>query len=69
MWKYKIGSVIRENDIISAGRVPRWGHVIGFSRVEYDDGYAVILKVRWDDGTETRISPGNVLLEDELKNG
>ena len=67
MWKYKIGAVVRENDIISAGRIPRWGHIIGFSRVEYDDGlYDVLLKVRWDAGTETRINRGNVVIEHDL---
>ena len=63
MWKYKIGTVVREKDGTHRGMYsglearPMFGHVIGFS----SNGYEAILRVRWDDESERSIHPSNVL--------
>ena len=71
MWKYKIGTVVREKerDMLGLGLYsekdskPMFGHVIGFYRVEYQDFFETILIVRWEDGSEKSIHPTNVLIE------
>jgi hypothetical protein len=68
MWKYKIGTVVREIDggwVKSFGfrARPMFGHVVGFDQTPDE----AILLVRWDDGSEQRIHPSNVLTEDEVE--
>ena len=71
MWKYKIGTVVREKarDALGLGLYsekdskPMFGHVVGFDRVEYDHCYETILRARWEDGSEGSIHPTNVLIE------
>jgi hypothetical protein len=73
MWKYKIGTVVRqktpnENYIHrKKTRMMMFGHVIGFSQVEYDQYYETILVVKWEDGSEQRIHPNNVFTEEDTK--
>ena len=65
MWKYKIGTVVREKDGSHGGMYsrraarPMFGHVIAFD----SNGYEAILRVRWDDESERSIHPNNVLTE------
>jgi hypothetical protein len=81
MWKYKIGTVVREKERDALGlglysekdSKPMFGHVVGFDRVEYDHSeivydhcYETILRVRWEDGSEKPIHPTNVLVEGDL---
>ena len=67
MWKYKIGTVVREKDGSHSGMYsgrearPMFGHVIGFS----SNGLESILRVRWDDESERSIHPSNVLTEED----
>jgi hypothetical protein len=67
MWKYKIGTVVREKDgscngmYTGADTRPMFGHVIGFD----SNGFESILRVRWDDESERSIHPSNVFTEDE----
>jgi hypothetical protein len=71
MWKYKIGTVVREKERHTLGlnryskkvSKPMFGHVIGFDRVEYQDFFETILVVKWEDGSEKSIHPTNVLIE------
>ena len=66
MWKYKIGTVVREKDGSHGGMYsgraarPMFGHVIGFSSNVLTEA---ILRVRWDDESERSIHPSNVLTE------
>lgn len=67
MWKYKIGTVVREKDGSHNGLYtgddarPMYGHVIGFDT----NGFESILMIRWEDGSERARHPNNVLTEEE----
>lgn len=67
MWKWKIGTVVREKDGSHGGFYtgldarPMFGHVIGFD----SNGFEAILLVRWDDGSERSIHPDNVFTEED----
>lgn len=67
MWKWKIGTVVREKDGSHGGFYtgldarPMFGHVIGFD----SNGFEAILLVRWDDGSERGIHPDNVFTEED----
>lgn len=67
MWKYKIGTVVREKDGLHRGFYtgldarPMFGHVVGFA----NNGFETILRVRWDDESERSIHPSNVLTEED----
>lgn len=67
MWKWKIGTVVREKDGSHGGFYtgldarPMFGHVIGFD----NNPYETIIRVRWDDGSERSIHPHNVLTEED----
>ena len=69
MWKYKIGTVVREKYGSHGGMYsglearPMFGHVIWFDSNEYE----AILRVRWEDGSERSIHPNNVLTEDDTE--
>ncbi len=69
MFGYNIGTVVKYNvtrGFIDSKSLPVYGHVIGFSRVEYDnDRFQTILLVRWDTGEEGPIHPGNVLTRED----
>ena len=54
MGKFPLGMVVCNK---STGD---YGHVTGFTRSVYDDGYEVILRIRWDDGETRDIHPTNV---------
>jgi hypothetical protein len=71
MFKYKIGTVVMYNTpglvLIKSTLKPVYGHVTGFSRVEYDnDRFETVLLVRWDTGEEGPIHPLNVITEEEV---
>jgi hypothetical protein len=69
MFKYKIGTVVKHDAPDFGGffakkkDAPVYGHVVGFSRVEYDEYFETVLLVRWDNGEEYPIHPNNVLTE------
>jgi hypothetical protein len=44
-----------------------FGHVVGFSQVEYEQYYETFLVVKWEDGSEQRIHPNNVFTEKDAK--
>lgn len=62
--KFKLGTVVELIRIGCATQPmdgePYVGHIVGFSRVEYDDGFCVVLKVEWADGSVQPIHPNNV---------
>lgn len=67
MWKYRIGTVVREKDgsyngiFTGDSARPMYGHVIGFDT----NGFEAILLIRWEDGGERARHPSNVLTEEE----
>ncbi len=67
MWKYKIGTVVREKDGSCNGLYtgddarPMYGHVVGFDT----NGFEAILLIRFEDGSERSRHPSNVITEDE----
>jgi hypothetical protein len=72
MFKYNIGTVVMYNTpgvrLIKSTLRPVYGHVTGFSRVEYDnDRFETVLLVRWDTGEEYPIHPGNVIVREDPK--
>jgi hypothetical protein len=71
MWKYKIGTVVRQNKVTSsvftAKPVQLWGHITGFSQVPYESCNETILMVRWENGEEYPTHPGNILLEGDTE--
>lgn len=70
--QYTLGRVVKHRDCKEArGDITReirpllkgmFGHIIGFSTVEYDPGIDVVLKVKWCTGEEYSIHPANVEL-------
>lgn len=68
MWKYKIGTVVREKDGSHSGMYsglearPMFGHIVGFA----NNGYEAILKVQWDDESIRHIHPSNVFFENDI---
>jgi hypothetical protein len=58
MWKYKIGTVVREKDAR-----PMFGHIVGFS----NNGFQTILKVQWDDESVREIHATNIFVEGEVQ--
>jgi hypothetical protein len=79
MWKYKIGTVVRETERhvqLRCGdskimlRQQMFGHIVGFAQAEYknDRGHdrETILIVRWESGSEYRVPPQFVLTEQEF---
>ena len=70
MFGYNIGTVVKNNVpnkyFVESDSTPVYGHVTGFSRVEYDnDKFQTVLLVRWDTGEEGPIHPGNVLTKED----
>lgn len=68
MWKYKIGTVVRESNMLGTldydrKALMKFGHVIGFAQNTFE----TILWVRWEDGSEQEIHPTNVLTEEDVK--
>lgn len=69
MWKYKIGTVVREKDGSHGGLYsgldarPMFGHIVGFS----NNVYETILKVQWDDESIRAIHPSNVYFEGDVR--
>lgn len=69
MWKWKIGTVVREIDGSRGGLIQGpdardfYGHVIGFS----NNGFEPILKIQWEDGRISEIHPSNVVHEEDMK--
>jgi hypothetical protein len=68
MFKYKIGTVVKNDELVSHGSFfpknkddPVYGHVVGFSRVEHNEYFETVLIVRWDNGEEYPIHSNNVL--------
>jgi hypothetical protein len=66
MWKYKIGTVVREKEGLWRSRYPSdaefrpmFGHIVGFA----NNGHETTLKVQWDDAIVSNIHPSNVLFE------
>ena len=57
MWKYKLGTVVqhKENKL--------FGHIVGFAQTSYETGSEPILLVKWENGKEFPIHPGNINLE------
>lgn len=68
MWKYKIGTVVRQKDHSSLGwgdiRRPMFGHVIGFANNGFGE---TILEIRWEDETTAITHPANVLTEGDTE--
>jgi hypothetical protein len=69
MWKYKIGTVVREKDGSCGGlhtgedARPMFGHIVGFS----NNGFQTILKVQWDDESVREIHATNIFVEGEVQ--
>ena len=69
MWKWKIGTVVREKDGSHGGFYtgldarPMFGHVVGFA----NNGFETILRVQWDDESIRDIHPHNVLTEGDTE--
>ena len=69
MWKYKIGTVVREKDGSCNGLYtgddarPMYGHVVGFDT----NGFEAILLIRFEDGSERSRHPSNVFTEEDIK--
>lgn len=64
MWKYKIGTVVKEKqshtmDDETVDPYQMHGHVIGFSSNKFE----TILKVQWEDGSTRSIHHTNVIGE------
>jgi hypothetical protein len=71
MFGYNIGTVVKYNvpgdGFFINKHTPVYGHVTGFSRVEYDnDRFQTVLLVRWDTGEEGPMHPGNVLTSKDV---
>ena len=69
MWKYKIGTVVREKDGSWGGlhtgedARPMFGHIVGFA----NNSFETILRVQWDDESIRDIHPSNVFFEGEVQ--
>ena len=54
--RYKQGTVVQH---VKTGD---YGHIVGFSRVEYDSGHSIAIKVLWDDGEVRSTHFNNLIL-------